>query len=644
RAVPSNGLGYGVLRHLGDAESRTALRALPEARVTFNYLGQFDGSFDAGARFVPADEPAGSSQDAAAPLGNWLTLNGQVHNGELMFDWSYSRSVLGASVVEGLAAAYGEELQALVAHCEASAGGLTPSDVPLAGLTQAQLDALALPAREVEDLYPLTPMQQGMLFHALYEPGGDAYINQMRVDVEGLDVARFHVAWQGAVDRHDSLRAGFLWEGLDHPLQAIRRKAAVPLRLEDWRGDAEPSARLEALAEAERQAGFDLASPPLLRLTVVRTGQERHHVILTSHHILLDGWSSSQLLGEVLQRYAGHAPATDGGRFRDHVAWLQGRDRAASEAFWRARTAEIDQPTRIAAAGGQPDAAEGHGVLELVFDEGETLRLTRFARQAQVTLNTLVQAAWLLLLHRRTGQGTVTAGVTVSGRPAELPGIERQIGLFINTLPLVGTPHPALTVSEWLTGLQARNLEMREHEYTPLSDIQRWSGHGGEMLFDSLLVFENYPLSDAFGRGDTGGLRFGVPRNHELTSVPLTLLMGAGERLTLTFSHWRDRIGDDEVGRLADQIRGLLLALTEDVGRRLGGFGLLDEEGWRSFAGWNASRDDSLTAGPLVPDVIAEQAALHGARPALSFGGRTLSYAELEAQANRLAHRLRGLG
>ncbi|CAO3403334.1 non-ribosomal peptide synthase/polyketide synthase [Azospirillum palustre] len=644
RAVPSNGLGYGVLRHLGDGEAQAALRALPEARVTFNYLGQFDGSFDDTARFVPAGEPAGSSQDADAPLGNWLTLNGQVYDGELVFDWSYSRAVLAPSVVEGLASAYGEELRALVAHCETSAGGLTPSDVPLAGLTQGQLDALPLPARELEDLYPLTPMQQGMLFHALYEPGGDAYINQMRVDVDGLDVARFHAAWQGAVDAHDSLRAGFLWDGLEQPLQAIRRKVAVPLRLEDWRGDADPMARLEELAAAERQAGFDLAAPPLLRLAVVRTGGERHHVILTSHHILLDGWSSSQLLGEVLQRYAGVVPAADGGRFRDHVAWLQGRDRAASEAFWRNRTAQLEQPTRIAAAGGQPDIGQGHGALELAFDERETALLVRFARQSQVTLNTLVQAAWLLLLHRRTGQTAVAAGVTVSGRPAELPGIEKQIGLFINTLPLVGTPHPAQTVSEWLTDLQASNLEMREHEHTPLADIQRWSGHGGEMLFDSLLVFENYPLSDTLGRGETGGLRFGAPQNHELTSVPLTLLMGAGKQLTLTFSHWRDRIGDEEVRHFAAQTRRLLLALIEDAGRRLGEIGLLDEEGWRSFAGWNATRDGTLTAGPLVPELISEQASLHGGCPAVSFGGRTLSYAELEAQANRLAHRLQTLG
>ncbi|PGH59499.1 non-ribosomal peptide synthetase, partial [Azospirillum palustre] len=351
-----------------------------------------------------------------------------------------------------------------------------------------------------------------------------------------------------------------------------------------------------------------------------------------------------QLLGEVLQRYAGVVPAADGGRFRDHVAWLQGRDGAASEAFWRNRTAELEQPTRIATASGQPDIDQGHGALELAFDERETALLVRFARQSQVTLNTLVQAAWLLLLHRRTGQKAVAAGVTVSGRPAELPGIEKQIGLFINTLPLVGTPHPAQTVSEWLTDLQTSNLEMREHEHTPLADIQRWSGHGGEMLFDSLLVFENYPLSDTLGRGETGGLCFGAPQNHELTSVPLTLLMGAGKQLTLTFSHWRDRIGDEEIRRFAAQTRRLLLALVEDAGRRLGEIGLLDEEGWRSFAGWNATRDETLTDGPLVPELISEQAGLHGGRPAVSFGGRTLSYAELEVQANRLAHRLRALG
>ncbi|MEN1395355.1 condensation domain-containing protein, partial [Pseudomonas aeruginosa] len=203
---------------------------------------------------------------------------------------------------------------------------------------QRQLDALPLAAGEVEDLYPLSPMQQGMLFHSLYQQNSGDYINQMRLDVEGLDPQRVREAWQAALDAHEVLRSGFLWQGaLEKPLQLVRKRVEVPFSVHDWRDRADLAEALDALAAGEAGLGFELAEAPLLRLVLVRTGERRHHLIYTNHHILMDGWSNSQLLGEVLQRYRGETPSRSDGRYRDYIAWLQRQDAGRTEAFWKQR-------------------------------------------------------------------------------------------------------------------------------------------------------------------------------------------------------------------------------------------------------------------------------------------------------------------
>ncbi|WP_162251413.1 condensation domain-containing protein, partial [Massilia sp. Root418] len=210
RAVPNKGLGHGVFRHLGDAQQRAVLASLPQAQVVFNYLGQFEGSFAEDGLWTLAGESGGDPVDPAAPLTHELSINGQVHEGSLSLRIGYSAARFDAASVAALAEGFQSELEALVAHCTSGVRGITPSDVPLAKLTQDELDALPLDLAQLADLYPLSPMQSGMLFHSVYEPKGGAYLNQLRVEIEGLDPARFKAAWQQAFERHDVLRTGFL--------------------------------------------------------------------------------------------------------------------------------------------------------------------------------------------------------------------------------------------------------------------------------------------------------------------------------------------------------------------------------------------------------------------------------------------------
>ncbi|MCP8636531.1 amino acid adenylation domain-containing protein, partial [Pseudomonas mosselii] len=631
RAVPNKGIGYGVLRYLGEPDLRARLAVLPQPRVTFNYLGQFDGSFAEaeGALFTPASEASGATQDMDSPLGNWLGITGQVYQGELELDWSFSREVFRPETIEALARRYEQVLAELVEHCaQAPHQGVTPSDFPLAELTQAQLDGLPLAAGEIEDLYPLSPMQQGMLFHSLYEQAAGNYINQLRVDVRGLDMARFRAAWQAVVDNHEVLRSCFP-QDLPAPVQVVRRQVQVPFVELDQSQDP------DAVAQAERQAGFDLASGPLLRLTLIRTGDDSHHLIYTSHHILMDGWSSSRLLGEVLQRYSGATPGGKTSRYRDYIQWLQGQDQQASETFWRGQVADLQEPTRLVQAFKSSAQGQGHGVLALRFEAQQTRQLADFARDQRVTLNTLVQAAWLLLLQRYTGQASVTFGATVAGRPAELPGVEEQLGLFINTLPVVASPRPEQTVGEWVQQVQALNLALREHEHTPLYEIQRWAGWSGEALFDNILVFENYPVSEALQQGAPEGLQFGEVLNQEQTNYPLTLVVQVGERLEASFSFDRQCFSEQAIDQLAGHFQHLLAQLAADAQRALGALSLPveDQQVVASYPSTACTHELIEAQAVRTPEAIA-----------VTFAGQALSYDQLNRRANRLAHKLREQG
>ncbi|NUT84712.1 amino acid adenylation domain-containing protein, partial [Pseudomonas brassicacearum] len=646
RAVPDKGLGYGVLRYLGEPEVRAELAALPAPRITFNYLGQFDRQFDDGALFVPSSEGSGAAQHARAPLANWLTVEGQVYGGELSLNWGFSERMFKHRTIETLAADYLAELGALIEHCCAlETPQATPSDFPLACISQAQLDSLPVPAGQLDDLYPLSPMQQGLLFHTLYEQAAGEYINQLRVDVQGIDAQRFADAWQATLDAHEILRSGFVWQGdLEQPLQIVRRQVELPFTTLDWRGRDHLTDALNERADAERRQGFDLAQAPLLRLVLVQTEAERWHLIYTHHHILMDGWSNAQLLGEVLQRYSGRLPKANVGRYRDYIAWLQRQDAQLGETFWTDQLATLQAPTRLARVMSVGEIHSGHGDHFQTLDASRTQALEQFARQQKVTLNTLVQAAWLLLLQRYTGHDSVAFGATVAGRPADLPGIEQQIGLFINTLPVIAAPRPDLSVGAWLQAVQAQNLSLREFEHTPLADIQRWAGQGGEALFDNILVFENYPIAQALAEGAGQGAVFGEVTHLEQTHYPLSVAVTLGQTLALHYSFDRAHFSPTAIEGISAHLSQLLERFAESAVRNLGQIALVSAEE-------QARQQAANLAQPYPTDIavhqrIANLAAHKPQATAVIFDGQRFSYGEIDRRANQLAHALvaRGVG
>ncbi|WP_312936089.1 non-ribosomal peptide synthetase [Pseudomonas sp.] len=516
----------------------------------------------------------------------------------------------------------------------------TPADFPLAQLTQSQLHALPVPAAQVQTLYPLSPMQQGMLFHTLQSSEGGLYVTQTSVPVDGLDNARFIEAWNTLIARHEMLRTAFWHDSqLSEPLQLVLRSAHLPVRYLDWREQTVSAQQLQAEAEADCQRGFDLLQPPLLGLTLIRLSETRQQLIWTAHHILMDGWSSSQLLAEVFALYAGQALPAKHGHYQDYIQWLQAQDSRALETFWRARLQALETPTQLAAVV-QPKPApglHGHQALYLDWDAPRTQVLREQAQRLRMTPNTLIQGAWLLLLQAYTGQASVCFGATVAGRPTSLPGAGDILGLFINTLPIIQRPHPALSVSAWLAQLQADNLAVRDFEQASLADLQRWAGQAGQPLFDSIIVFENYPISERLDAVEQAHLQFGQAQGRDVTNYPMDIEVRLGEVLHLEFMFLRSHFSLEAVSRLRDEFEQVLQRLLDDPDLALG-----------EVAVWAAQAQPARPLGqaraPLLTEQIAAQALRQPDHLAVSCAGQHLSYAQLEARANRLAHALLAQG
>ncbi|WP_315718978.1 MULTISPECIES: non-ribosomal peptide synthase/polyketide synthase [unclassified Bradyrhizobium] len=648
RSIPHRGLGYGILRYLGSDAQRATLASVDTPHIGFNYLGQVDDRTGEAGLFALALESAGPSRAASSPLRHRLTINARVQGGRLQLSFGFSRKRYRTATVERLADCFESALQELIAHCSSDAHGLTPSDVPLSKLTQAELDALRLDWREVEDIYPLSPMQQGMLFHALHDDGTGVYVNQLTAEIRGLDSEKLRAAWQTVSDRHAVLRTGFLWRELSGPpQQVVYRRAEVRVVEEDWRthaADLAPAALDDALtgvAQRDRAAGFDLARPPLQRLTLVRLDDERHWLIWTHHHILMDGWSSARFMAEVMQLLEHGSLPAQRPRYRDYIAWLGARDHRAAADFWRTALAELEEPSLLAPA--NANEAMDHGSLTTVVDRGLSERLQQFATRERITLNTLVQAAWAKLLRRQTGQDTVCFGVTVSDRPADLVGAEDMVGLFINTLPMIDREHPQQSVGDWLRDLQDLNLALREHGWMPLADIQRLAGRAGHPLFDSILVFENYPVDQAL-KTNRGQLRASRTRILETSNYPLFVSVGLDGELRLVFNFQRRHFEERQIGRLQTAFVALLASISGDAANAVGRIAGDDPEDLAMLARVNDTVTTKQSAGVVAQ--CEAQAARAPDAIAIVHGDETISYGELNARANRLARRLmlQGIG
>ncbi|HVG17422.1 MAG TPA: amino acid adenylation domain-containing protein, partial [Blastocatellia bacterium] len=484
--IPNGGIGYGLLRYAGgDPGVAEQLRSMPQPELSFNYLGQFDRLLAESSPFAAASESVGLSQNPDGNRRHLLRVHGSVSEGRLRMEWAYSRNLHQDSTIEHVAQAFIHSLRAIISHCKsAPARRLTLSDS--SSSAERRLERVINGDSHVEDIYRLSPLQEGLLFYSLYAAGTGAYVTQTSFTVRGqINQEAFQRSWQEVNDRHPILRTSFLVEGMSKPAQVVRRKVKLPWQNQDWRNLPEPEQhqRLKEYLESDRASGFDLSEAPLMRLALIRLSEDTYKLVWSHHHLLLDGWSIPLLLKEVFAFYEAFCQGREARPepphpFRDYISWLGRQDEARAEAYWRQTLKGFTAPTPLVVDGAYEGSRDGEERFEEErewLSERFTAELQLLSRQHKLTLNTLMQGAWALLLARYSGEQDVVFGTTVSGRPGELDGAELMVGLFINTLPVrIRVPRGA-SLAEWLREIQTQQAEMRQYEYSPLAQVQEWS-------------------------------------------------------------------------------------------------------------------------------------------------------------------------
>ncbi len=640
RKVPHEGVGYGVLRYL-------CRETLPQGQILFNYLGQFDQIVQDTDWYFVAEE-SGQAYSLQGEREHLIEINGQTVNGCLSLTWSYSSEQYRAQTIQELADNYQKQLQQLIDHCREHYG-YTPSDFPLTTLNQARIDNIVKTyGNAIVDLYPLSPMQEGMLFHTLYAPESGVYFEQIHCRIEGsLKPEVFRQSWQHLVDRHAILRTAFLHDG-DKPLQLVCRQAQIPWEYLDWRelSPEEQREQLETLLSTVREQGFELNRAPLMRIHLIRETASRCRFVWHNHHLLMDGWCLPILFTELLDIYQAYTleqtPILPPVRlYRDYITWLDRQDRQDAQRYWQEELQGFCAPTPLPIA--QHSHTElGYQEVSMMLNPHLSKQVDDFAREHRLTLNTLVQGAWAALLMRYSGESDVIFGVTTSGRHVPIAGIDRMLGLFINTLPLRVKQEGEDLIARLQT-IQERQQQNNLYAYTSLVDIQGWSEvPNGIALFESLIVFENYPVDEELRKPGAHLLNITDVQSIEYTNYSLTLAVIPEQQLQFKLTYDSNRFSEESMERLLSHVNNLLEGMVACPEYALHQLPLLTETETQQLLKCNQTEIDYPKDKTIV-ELFQEQVAKTPDTVAVVFGEKQLTYRELNRKANQLAHYLLNL-
>ncbi|WP_445252994.1 amino acid adenylation domain-containing protein [Nodularia sp. NIES-3585] len=667
RAIPHKGIGYGLLRYLNiDAEISQQLQTIPPAEISFNYLGQFTQVLNTSSLISPASESSGAIQSLQGQRSSLIEINAFIINEQLEINWIYSSNIHQHTTIENLAQEFIGSLREIIAHClEPENVGYTPTDFPLIKLNQLELERVFAklasttePGRinwqNIEDIYPLSPMQEGMLFESLYAPDSGVYFEQIICTLTGnLNVEAFEAAWQQVVNRHSIFRTAFVWESLSQPIQVVYRQVEVKVDTRDWRelSPQEQQGQLETFLHSERQQGLQLSDAPLMRLYLLRGDENTYQFVWCHHHILLDGWSLPLVFKDLFEFYQtisqGESlalPPTIS--YRNYIAWLQQQDRDLATEFWRQKLQGFSAPTPLTVDKplSNREQHSSYSEQKIALTVSSTAAVVSFVRQHQLTMNNLVQATWALLLSRYSGEADVVFGATVSGRPPSLLGVESMVGLFINTMPVRVQISSQTQLLGLLKDLQAQQVESEQFSYSSLVEIQGLSDvPRGTSLFESIVVFENYPV-DTAGIEDNGSLRLSNFQGVEHTNYPLTIVAEPGEQLWLKVSYDTSRFDQGTMERMLGHFVTMLEAIVANPQQRIDQLPLLTvSEQQQLLVEWNDTQVD-YAQDKCIHELFEQQVERTPNAVAVVYEDQQLTYGELNSRANQLAHYLQSLG
>lgn len=510
------------------------------------------------------------------------------------------------------------------------------------------------PKKNIEDILELTPMQQGMLFHTLYNEGSDAYIEQFCFDLEGqVDSDLLKKSWEEVILRHQAMRTSFRWKGIPKPVQIVHKNISFSWKFEDWSGLDEEGAeeKFSSVRIGDRKNIFDMETPPLMRFFLVKLSDSRFKLIWTFHHILMDGWSYPVIIGEVLKCYKaflnGQSPELpDPVPYKNFIAWLAKQNKAAAEAFWRKELMGFATPSHFKGRAAITEKHESIGTHEGIkfLTEDLTSALTDFSRKNKITLSTLLQAAWAYVISEYSGEDDIIFGGTISGRPAALPHVERIVGLFINTLPARIRIDRSAKITDWLREIQVKHIEREQYSFSSLAEIQSWSELPlSAKLFENILVFENYPVDPALEDPESP-FKIAHITAFEKTNLPLALLVAPGKRMKLTIAYDEYIFSHELIEGILSSLEGVLQSIISAETHTVGDISmLLPGKAQEILYGWNN------TSAPLPEQESVKEFYEYltkdlSSETALDFGNTEISYRELNERSNRLAHYLISLG
>ncbi|WP_424638921.1 amino acid adenylation domain-containing protein [Embleya sp. AB8] len=667
RAIPDAGIGYGLLRYLNPATA-AVLRGHGLGQVGFNYLGRFSATADMpaelrGLGFARAPESAefaelDAAQDARMPALSELDINASVTDTaagpRLGALFTAPTGVLDPAEVREFAELWCAALAGLARHAaRPGAGGLTPSDVPLVAVGQGELEEWEGRYPGLADVWPVTALQSGLLIQSMRNDSSfDAYQVQYALHLSGpVDPSRLRAAGQALLDRHPALRAAFRPGAGGDLVQLVVDGVRLPWREVDLGGvpEAERQAAFERFLAEDLRAHFDPAAPPMVRLSLVEMAPERYELVLTAHHVLFDGWSLPLLMRDLLRLYGSRGDAAVLPRargYRDFLGWLARQDRTESARAWQRELDGFDEPTLLAAGRSPGAGGSGIGQVDVPLPAAAARALSRRAAELGVTLNTVVQGAWAVLLGRLTGRRDVAFGATVSGRPAALAGVDAMVGMFLDTVPVRVRCTPGATLAELLTDLQDRQAALLDHHHYGLPDIHRLTGHN--VLFDTYLAFESFPVDRAAitEASAAAGITFTGIRPYTTSHYALTVLaLADSDRLRPTVQYRRDTFDHDTAADVAVRFGRVLRQVAADPGRHVGAVEVLDPAERERLLRESGGRAEPAPEA-TIPALFEAQAARTPDRVAVVCGAASLTYRELNARANRLAAELirRGVG
>ncbi|SMC64298.1 non-ribosomal peptide synthetase [Kibdelosporangium aridum] len=660
RAIPHRGIGFGAL----------GVSTNPE--ISFNYLGQWDNAEQDNELYVGSSLTMGLNQHPDHERDHLLDVVASVQSGQLTVRWTFSPGVHHETTVAQLANGMLDTVRGVIKHCaRPDAGGRTPSDFPLAKLSQDAVDRIAGTGRDVQDIYPLTDMQRGMLFHSLAEPQEDVYHAQVDFVLDGVsDVRRLADAWRTVAARLDILRTSLVWQDVDIPVQVVRRGVELPVRTFDWSAlpADEQHRRLQDYLADDRAAKFTLAEPSVARVAIGKLSADSVAVVFTFHHVLLDGWSVQHVLAELFAAYAQGSVAPTRRSFGDYVAWLAEQDENAAKEHWQSTLADLPDAPALPYDRPPVQAHRARGTAQVRRILPERLKdgLAALAKRELLTVNAVVQGAWALLLSRYSGQQDVVFGSVVSGRDGDLPGVDEVCGMVINTIPVRVDCDDTRGVLGWLTDLQAAQAKSRQFGYVSLSRMAGWIGGDkpAAEMFDSAVVFENYPVR--YDVATQNGLAIRDLNAADANNFPLTLVYMTAQEPSFMLAYDSELFDVATIERMAGHLTTVLESIVDKKTGTLAGLDILTETERATFARWNDTKAD-YPADRTMHELFEAQAARTPDRTALicddpelsyptgnvRFGGPpgesrrrlpgslgAITYRELDERANRLAHHL----